>query len=251
MVEVSTPRIADLRVQNFRFLRDVLLPALTPFTVVVGPNGSGKSTLFDVFAFLSDSLSIGLCAAWDQRGRFRELRSRGAQGLIRFEVTYVNRERRKLRYVLAIEETGRGPVVAEEKLLFTRGSQGRPFTFLDFAHGEGAAMAGQAPDQGAERRPQTLAGPDLLAVSALGQLADHPRVAEFRSFVIGWYLSRVSAASTRRLRLGGFPRPVRRSGCHPAATTCPTSCSTCPSIIPSTGTRSCGGWRRACPGSPR
>jgi hypothetical protein len=53
----------------------------------------------------------------------------------------------------------------------------------------------QTPDQDAERRSQILAGPDLLAVSASGQLADCPRVAESRSFAIGWYLSHVSAAS--------------------------------------------------------
>ncbi|MDQ1295590.1 MAG: hypothetical protein QG608_3475 [Actinomycetota bacterium] len=212
MAKVSTPRIADLRVQNFRVLRDVQLPELTPFTVVVGPNGSGKSTLFDVFAFLADSLSVGLRKAWEQRGRFRELRSRGAEGPIRFEITYINPERRKLRYVLAIEETGRGPVVAEEKLLFTRGSQGRPFTFLDFSHGEGVAFAGQTPDRGAERQQQTLSGPDLLAVSALGQLANHPRVAEFRSFAIGWYLSHVSAASTRGVPEAGPQERLSRSG---------------------------------------
>lgn len=46
-------RIRDLRVKNFRVLRDVQFKDLSPMTVLLGPNGSGKSTVFDVFAFLS------------------------------------------------------------------------------------------------------------------------------------------------------------------------------------------------------
>jgi AAA15 family ATPase/GTPase len=36
------PRIASLRVENYRALRKVELNNLTPMTVLLGPNGSGK-----------------------------------------------------------------------------------------------------------------------------------------------------------------------------------------------------------------
>lgn len=57
-------------------------------TVFLGPNGSGKSTVFDVFAFLSECFSVGLRKAWDRRGRFKELRTRGADGPIVIELKY-------------------------------------------------------------------------------------------------------------------------------------------------------------------
>ncbi len=63
-------RITSIKIKNYRALRDVTLTDLSPFTTLVGPNGSGKSTLFDVFAFLSESFSLGLRKAWDRRGRF-------------------------------------------------------------------------------------------------------------------------------------------------------------------------------------
>jgi AAA15 family ATPase/GTPase len=76
------PRIEYLRVKNYRALSDVELKELTPLTVFLGPNGSGKSTIFDAFAFLSESFETGLRKAWDKRGRFKELRTRGAHGPI-------------------------------------------------------------------------------------------------------------------------------------------------------------------------
>ena len=78
----SVPLIERLQVRNYRALRDLDLPDLTPLTVFLGPNGSGKSTIFDVFAFLSECFTVGVRKAWDKRGRFKELRSRGAEGEI-------------------------------------------------------------------------------------------------------------------------------------------------------------------------
>jgi len=66
----------------------VELADLTPLTVLLGPNGSGKSTMFDVFNFLSECFTLGLRKAWDTRGRFRELRTRGSDGHILFELRY-------------------------------------------------------------------------------------------------------------------------------------------------------------------
>jgi len=85
------PHIEYLHVQNYRALQDLELKNITPLTVFVGPNGSGKSTIFDVFAFLSECFSIGLRKAWDNRGRFKELRSRGQSGPIVFDFIYRER----------------------------------------------------------------------------------------------------------------------------------------------------------------
>jgi len=81
-------RIESLRVRNYRVLRDLTLNEITPLTVFAGPNGSGKSTLFDVFAFLAECFDEGLRRAWDRRGRGREIRSRGSEGPVEFEVKY-------------------------------------------------------------------------------------------------------------------------------------------------------------------
>ena len=103
-------RVEALRVRNFRVLRDFRLSGLTPFTVVLGPNGSGKSTILDVFGFLSESFAAGLRPAWEKRGRFRELRSRGADGPIVVEFDYrEGPDRPLLTYHLALDEIDRDP----------------------------------------------------------------------------------------------------------------------------------------------
>src|SRR3989442_11805317 len=84
----SPPRIQELKVQNYRALRSVVLSPLAPLTALTGPNGAGKSTVFDVFAFLKECFSVGLRPAVDKRGRFKELRSRGCGGPIVIEVKY-------------------------------------------------------------------------------------------------------------------------------------------------------------------
>ncbi len=172
------PRIEALRVRNFRVFRNLEMKGLKRVAVLVGPNGSGKSTLFDVFAFLSECFTIGLRKAWDKRGRFKQLRSRGADGPITFEIKY--REYPKepvITYHLSISEDKRGPFVAKEWLRWRRKQRGRPFTFLDFKEGEGRAIPGETPDETAELVDEKLTSRETLAVSTLGQFAKHPRVA--------------------------------------------------------------------------
>src|SRR5713101_6782655 len=130
--QVDRPRIEYLRVQNYRALKDIELKALSPLTVFLGPNGSGKSTVFDVFAFLSESFDTGLRKAWDKRGRFKELRTRGEEGPVTFEVKYrEGLESSLITYHLEIGEDAKGPFVAREFLSWRRGSHGKPFNFLD------------------------------------------------------------------------------------------------------------------------
>ena len=102
-----------------------------PLTALVGPNGSGKSTVFDVFAFLSDSFSVGLRKTWDKRGRFKEMRSRNAKGPITFELKYREPGYPLIAYHLEIDEDAKGPFVGREWLRWTRksGKAGRPATY--------------------------------------------------------------------------------------------------------------------------
>lgn len=207
------PRIESLRVENYRALKQLVLQHLTPLTVFLGPNGSGKSTIFDVFAFLSECFSSGLRKAWDRRGRFRELRSRGVEGPIVIELQY--RERpgdRLITYHLEIDEQKRGPVVSSEWLRWTRRAPAYPFKFLDFTYGEGAVVSGDEPDETAERIHERLDSPELLAVNTLGQLAKHPRVGALRRFITSWYLSYLSADSARTTPEAGPQERLSQTG---------------------------------------
>lgn len=210
---VDQPRIEYLKVQNYRALRDIELKALTPLTVFLGPNGSGKSTIFDVFAFLSESFGSGLRKAWDKRGRFKELRTRGEDGPIIFEIKY--REKLKsplITYHLEIDEDTKGPFVARESLKWKRASHGQPFSFLDFSKGEGEVVTGEMPDEQDTRTPERLESRELLAVNTLGQFAKHPRVGALRRFVTGWYLSYLNADNTRGVPDAGPQERLSTSG---------------------------------------
>ncbi|MBL8408857.1 MAG: AAA family ATPase [Candidatus Accumulibacter sp.] len=190
-------RIEYLKVQNFRALREVEFKELTPLTVLLGPNGSGKSTVFDVFAFLAECFEVGLRRAWDKRGRAKELKTRGGEEPVSIEIKYRERGYPLITYHLAVDERAGRPVVIEEWLRWKRGSHGQPFRFLDYREGLGRAVSGEQPDAQDRRIEVPLKSSDLLAVNALGQFAEHPRVAALREFITGWYVSYLSADSAR------------------------------------------------------
>jgi predicted ATPase len=209
----SVPRIETLRVENYRALRDIVVSEITPLTVLVGPNGSGKSTVFDVFAFLAECFSEGLRRAWDRRGRFRQLRSRGATGPITIEVQYRERPNTPvITYHLEIDETPKGPVVAREWMRWKRGRYGAPFHFLNYEHGEGEVISGEAPEAKDTRVHYPLTSPEVLAVNTLGQLAANPRVEALRDFIVGWHLSYLSAAATRGNPEAGAQEKLSQTG---------------------------------------
>lgn len=195
---ITVPRIESLHVKNYRALNNLELKDITPLTVFLGPNGSGKSTVFDVFAFLSECFTNGLRKAWDKRGRFKELRTRGCQGPIEIEIKY--REKTDdpvITYHISINEEKSGPVISEEWLKWRRGKSGKPFTFLEYSYGSGYAISGDSPDEKADRISEKLDSPEMLAVNTLGQFAKHPRVIALRRFIASWYLSYMNAEEMR------------------------------------------------------
>ena len=204
MPKQTVPRIESLRVKNYRALRDVELKQLKPLTVFLGANGSGKSTLFDVFAFLAECFTDGLCRAWDKRGGFKELRTRGSDGPIEFELKY--REEPKIpiiTYHLSINEGAKGPFVETEWLQWRRGSRGKPARFLNFREGRGTIIAGETPHERDKRSNEQFDDPSILAVGMLGQLTRHLRVSALRRFITGWHLSYLSADATQGVTESG------------------------------------------------
>jgi predicted ATPase len=209
----AVPRIEYLRVKNYRALQDLELKNIRPFTVFLGPNGSGKSTVFDVFAFLSECFSVGLRKAWDKRGRFRELRTRGCDGPIEFELKYREKpDSPVITYILKIDEDNKGPFVASERLLWRRGSTGQPFAFLEFEKGIGKVITGGAPEITDAKQDEALDSPEMLAVNTLGQLSKNPRVIALRRFITGWYLSYLTADQTRGIPEAGAQERLSATG---------------------------------------
>jgi predicted ATPase len=207
------PRIESLKVRNYRALKNITLDKLTPMTVLLGPNGSGKSTIFDVFNFLSECFQYGLRHAWDRRGRSKELKSRGADGPIVFELKYREQSGTPvITYHLAIDEGLKGPEVVAEWLQWRRGKRGKPFRFLEFSNGLGKAVSGEEPDETDKRSESNLRSPDLIAVNTLGQLSDHPRVAALREFITGWYVSYLAIDQTRHQPEAGPQERLSKNG---------------------------------------
>ena len=211
---------------------------LTSMTAVIGRNGVGKSTLFDAFGFLADCLKLGVEEACDARGRggFDRIRSQGSDGPIEFLVYY--REGPKalpVTYMLFIDSDSSGrPYVRGEYLGEGRKGQEDGFPsswFLILKEGEGAAWKGMSQGQQVDRGtgfdlewfrkriPKEANGEEnpeaerielqdkrRLGIATLGALKQHPRIATFRQFIEGWYLSYFTPNAARGLPLAG-PQP--------------------------------------------
>ena len=238
-------KIEGFRVKNYGVLKDVTLgklwdtprAELTPLTTVIGKNGVGKSSLLDAFGFLADSLKSGVEEACDMRGRggFERIRSQGADGPIEFIVYYRQApNQRPITYELAIAtDREHRPYVVSERLRQRRKGQkvGRPFSFLWLNEGEGAVWAGQLQGvvdeeekvgdllkrirhgrEGSETDRVELKDKRRLGIATLGTLADHPRIASFREFIQGWYLSYFTPDAVRGLPLVGPQRHLSERG---------------------------------------
>ena len=226
-------KIEAIRIANYRALRNVVLDELTPMTAVIGKNGVGKSSLFDAFGFLSDCLKMGVEEACDARGGFDRIRSQGAKEPIKFWVYY--REEPKalsVVYFLHIDRDDSGrPSVRLEHLGELHGAKGGYWPsswFLVLHGGEGFAWKGEAKGQhvaedagfdfeklveralknsnweeSADAELVELQDKRRLGIATLGALKQHPRIAAFREFMEGWYLSYFTPDAARSLPLAG------------------------------------------------
>ena len=240
-------RIEGIWIQNYRALEFAALgrplsAPLTPMTAVIGRNGVGKSSLFDAFGFLADCLKLGVEEACDTRGRggFDRIRSQGSEEPIRFRIFYrEGPESLSVRYFLGIDkdESGR-PYIRQEFLGETYGAEDDwPSSwFLILNEAEGYAWKGEVEG----RRVDETVGFDFdrleklimegidwkesadvervdlrdkrkLGIATLGSLKQHPRIAAFRQFIEGWYLSYFTPDAARALPLAG---PQRRLNTH-------------------------------------
>jgi len=244
--------IEGFRVRNFRALKDVTLgklwntqdaDPLTPMTAVIGKNGAGKSTIFDAFGFLADALNLGVEEACDSRGRggFTRVRTQNSSGPIEFEIYYKEGgNSRPITYELSIDVDRSGrPFVFSERLRQRRSGQkhGRPFSFLILSNGKGVAWKGDTggeqlednneldvsniinslfndADDNESKETELVELDDVrkLGIATLGSLKQHPRIASFRRFIEGWYLSYFTPDAARSLPLAGPQRHLNVHG---------------------------------------
>ncbi|WP_406623284.1 AAA family ATPase [Acidovorax sp. SDU_ACID1] len=221
--------LEGVSIQNYRSLKDVTLgktferqdgDVLPRLMAVIGANGVGKSTLLDALGFLGDCLSDGVEAACDkpQRGGFERLRTLGVKEPIRFEVRFRQTVKdRPISYSLEIDQDARGRVcVAYERLRQRRKGQpaGRPYSFLELRNGEGYAWSGEeaGDSEGARKIAVSMSDRQVLGISTLGTLKDHPRIGQFRAFLAGWYLSYFVPELARAQPMAGADPHLNRRG---------------------------------------
>ena len=210
---------------------------LTPITAVIGKNGVGKSALFDAFGFLADALKFGVEEACDTRGRggFERLRTQGQTDPIEFEVYYRARPKANpITYEVAIQADGSGRPYVISELMQESKENNLPLHFLILVGGRAAAWRGSQTGQvnegtegsdlldlakkgvnifeliesGKEEKKLEVSTDveiiDLedrrkLGIATLGALKQHPRIAAFRQFIEGWYLSYFTPDAARDL----------------------------------------------------
>ena len=239
-------RIEGIRIKNYRVLKDITLgrlwnthdtQPLTSMTAVIGKNGVGKSSLFDAFGFLSDCLKLGVEEACDARGRggFGRIRSQASEEPIQFEINYRGESSAPpITYTLTIDldKEGRPFVVSElsyqfyveqrddQALFFLINIVGNCFAW----RGETQGLHVNRDGYDLEKLKQLSAGEESpgiefielddkrkLGIATIGALKQHPRIAAFRQFLEGWYLSYFTPDAARSLPLAG---PQRRLNSH-------------------------------------
>lgn len=157
--------------------------------------------MFDVFSFLKEASNQNVATAVTRRGGFNELVSRGEKGPIAITVTFRDSGGRLATYDLQIGADGGRAVVEREVLKFRRGQTGKPWHFVDFSRGRGAAITNESAygEAGAAevRKDYELDDPSVLAIKGLGQFREFRVVSEFRSLIESWYVSDFHIADAR------------------------------------------------------
>jgi predicted ATPase len=205
--QTKPTRLHQLRVRNFRVLRDIDLRP-SPLSVILGPNGSGKSTLLDVFALIQDAVSNNLEDAWYRAGRMANLRSRQSSGPVEIDITYSDEltAGRPVRYHLAVDEVDGAPRITRELLQwFYDGTTSK--NVLDFRYGRGSALD----DEMMPPRQEALSA-GSLALSVFGQQDRYGSVQRTLHSLRDWHVSRFSADLARETAAAGPQRRLTSDG---------------------------------------
>lgn len=211
-------RIESIKIKNYRVFQDVEVKEIPNMAVFLGMNGVGKTTFFDVFGFLHDALQSNVRAALAKRGGFNEVRSRGQDGDLEFEIKFRPSENEPLiTYQLAIcLADDNKPAIKKEIMRFRRGQMGAPWKILDFSFGEGLAAAGDLVKyedvQLVKRNRQKLDSPDILAIKGLGQFKEFIAVSQLRRLIEDWYVSDFHIEDARGTKDAGYSERISPSG---------------------------------------
>ena len=218
MKGASIVQIESLRIRNFRVFNDVQVENIPQMAVFMGQNGAGKTTFFDVFGFLHDCLNNNVRSALAKRGGFSEVISRDQTGDMQFEVKFrPSPDEPVITYELTVGlNEKQAPVVKKEVMRFRRGQHGAPWKILDFSYGEGVAAEGELQSyedvQIANRTPQRVSAPDILAVKGLGQFENFPAMASLRRLIEDWYVSDFHIESARNRQEANYSETLSTTG---------------------------------------
>jgi predicted ATPase len=171
-----------------------------------------KPPFLKSLAFISDCLATNVYKALENRGRFQEVISRHAKQQ-QIEIAIKYRERAKqpiMTYTLSITLDKNTPVVSRERLQWEQ--RGKSLTFLNFTHGCGEVISGEAPQETDQPTHYQLDDPSSLALKTIGQLSDNPRVASLRRFIESWFLSYFTPDQARQLTVAGTMKHLSREG---------------------------------------
>ena len=211
-------KIESIRIHNYRVFQNVLVENIPNMAVFLGMNGVGKTTFFDVFGFLHDSLQSNVRAALAKRGGFQEVISRGQSGDIEFEIKFRPSEGEPLityQLVICLAQD-RKPAIKKEVMKFRRGQTGAPWKVLEFSFGEGVAADGELIKYEdvrlAERSPQKLDSPDILAIKGLGQFKEFIAVSQLRRLIEDWYVSDFHVEDARGVKDAGYSKRISTTG---------------------------------------
>ena len=208
--------IEEIRIQNFKALKDVHLKKLPAMAVFIGENGSGKSTLFHVFSFLRDCLRKDVRFALEREGGlrgFREVITRGVALTqnIRIEIKFraeIAGAPRLVTYELEIGLDENKPVVKRETLGYSLNTSAGFLPLMDFSLGKGSVINNEreilSSNAVVDIQFQAIA-PDTLALASLGLLERFHTAKEVRGRIAGWEVSdfQTGAARGRKMREEG------------------------------------------------
>jgi predicted ATPase len=217
-LEEETMKIETIEIRNYKVFQDVKIENIGSMEVFLGENGTGKTTLFDVFGFIKACLTENVRSALQARGGYNEVHTRDVEGDIHIMFKYrLSPDLPLCTYELQIGlNEDKFPVIKKERLSYRRGSAGRPWNFIDFSLGKGAAITNEGAlkenIEDAEREDFDLAAPDIMAIKSLGQMQKFSAAVEFRKFLDDWFVSDFQIDKMRLTQDVSYNESLNRKG---------------------------------------